>query len=383
MRSVDEPAPGYTRETADPTSTTSSGAAPHPAPAVPRRCASISCVVPCYNERENLGHLLPLLQDTLRGCCSRWEIVVVDDGGTDGTVEMLRRQRPAGVRVVELSRNFGKEAALTAGLAAARGSVVVLLDADLQHPPELIPAMLEHWRQGYDVAYAQRRSRQSETLVKRVGTWIFYRLIGRSHRFRIPPGAGDFRLLDRHVVDALLALPENNRMMKGLFAWVGYRSIAVPFEPSPRFHGRSTYRLRQLTSLSVAGITSFTTWPLRMVSYAGLAVSAMATTYGLYLLGSYLFEGSAVAGWTTLSVTLMLSVGLQLLALGVVGEYIGRIYHEVKRRPLYIVRSHCGAVLDGAGSGDPGACPDAAIASGARTATARSNDATEASISGP
>ncbi|MBI3368986.1 MAG: glycosyltransferase family 2 protein, partial [Burkholderiales bacterium] len=234
--------------------------------AVPR----ISCVVPCFNEARNLEQLLPLLRDTLRGLSPRWEIVLVDDGSSDETPRLLARwARQPGIRVRLLSRNFGKEAALTAGLEAARCDVVVMMDADLQHPPQLLPTLLEHWRAGADVAYAVRHDRRDEGLLKRWGARLFYRLVRTADRVPLPPDAGDFRLMDRGVVDALLALPERNRFMKGLYAWVGFDAVAVPYQPSARAQGQSSFGLRQLLRLSIDGLTAFSTWPLRVVSVIG------------------------------------------------------------------------------------------------------------------
>jgi glycosyltransferase involved in cell wall biosynthesis len=246
------------------------------------------------------------------------------------------------VRALLLSRNFGKEAALMAGLQAARGDVVLCMDADLQHPPETIPSLLRAWRGGANVVYALRRDRTDETRFKRWGTRVFYALINAADRFEMPPGAGDFRLMDRAVVDALLALPERNRFMKGLYAWVGFETVAVPYDVAPRASGKSRFGLRQLTRLSLAGITAFTTWPLRAVSMAGVVLAFVAFGYGLAVVFDYLYNGNPVSGWTTIVVSLMFLSGLQLVSLGVVGEYVGRVFEEVKGRPLYIVKRELG-----------------------------------------
>ncbi|MDQ2780514.1 MAG: glycosyltransferase family 2 protein [Pseudomonadota bacterium] len=307
---------------------------------------TISCVVPCRNEAENLARLLPLLMQTLDGCTRAWEIVLVDDGSTDASpLRMAEWAQQPGVRVLQLSRNFGKEAALSAGLQAAVGDVVVSLDADLQHPPALIPCFLAHWQQGADVVYALRQSRESEPWFKRVGTRLFYAMVNAADRFEVPPGAGDFRLMDRSVVDALCALPERNRFMKGLYAWVGFKTVAVPYEPDPRAHGISRFGPLQLMRLSLDGLTGFTTWPLRAVSTAGLLLALPALGYGAYLIALYLVYGHQVSGWTTIVVTLMLFSGLQMISLGVVGEYVARIFEEVKGRPLFIVKQELGLGL--------------------------------------
>ena len=318
------------------------------APLPLRERPSLSCVVPCYNEAANLAELLPRLQRELTQCSRVWELILVDDGSSDGTAALLAQwgQRP-GVVVLQLSRNFGKEAALTAGLERAAGEVVVMMDADLQHDPALVGEFVRHWRAGADMVYAQRQARQDESRLKRWGAQCFYRLLNAADRFDVPAGAGDFRLLDRRVVQALLALPERNRFMKGLYAWVGYQTVAVPYQPAPRAHGRSKFNPLRLARLALDGLTAFTTWPLRAVSAAGIVLALLAFVYGAYLTLCYLLYGHAVSGWTTIVVSLMLFAGLQLMSLGIVGEYVGRIFEEVKARPLYVIRRQWGQGLPG------------------------------------
>jgi glycosyltransferase involved in cell wall biosynthesis len=307
---------------------------------------SLSCVIPCHNEARNLEQLLPRLATTLSTLAGQWEIVLVDDGSTDDTTGTFARWLDKGaVRTIELSRNFGKEAALTAGLQAARGDLVVMLDADLQHEPELIPALLQQWREGADTVYAVRRDRADEGSLKRLGARAFYALVNTADRFEVPADAGDFRLMDRRVVDALLALPERNRFMKGLYAWVGFSSACVPYSPAPRAHGRSSFSPLRLVRLALDGLTGFTTWPLRAVSFTGFALAALAFAYGCYLTVSYFRYGHDVSGWTTIVVGLMLFSGIQLVSLGIVGEYIGRIFEEVKARPLFVVKRERGQGL--------------------------------------
>lgn len=303
----------------------------------------LSYILPCWNEAANLDDLLQALCRQAADSAEQWEVIAVDDGSTDQTMHRLSAwaERP-GVRVLQLSRNFGKEAALSAGLRAARGDVVVMLDADRQHPPDLIPSMIERWRAGADMVYAVRRSRDDEAAVKRWGAATFYRLINAADRFEVPAGAGDFRLMDRQVVDALLALPERNRFMKGLYAWVGFRSEALPYQPLPRIHGRTSFNLWRLLRLSMDGLTAFTTWPLRAVSVVGSLLALAGFVYGAWLTLQYLMYGHPVSGWTTIVVCLLLFSGVQLLSLGIVGEYIGRIFEEVKGRPLYVVQREFG-----------------------------------------
>ena len=318
--------------------------------ATPRR-RSVSCVVPCYNEAANLAHLLPLLSTTLEGTGLAWEIVVVDDGSTDATAALMAQwQGSPGVRYVALSRNFGKEAALTAGLQAARGDAVVLLDGDLQHSPSLIVKMLDYWNDGAEVVYAVREARDDESAMKRVGTGLFYRLLNLSLRFQVPEDAGDFRLMDRKVVDALLKLPERSRFMKGLYAWVGFKAVALPYTPAPRAQGRSRFNSFQLLHLAIDGLTAFTTWPLRMISVIGLLLAVFTFAYGGYLMVEYLVVGNSVSGWTTLVVSLLFFIGINMVSLGILGEYVGRIFEEVKGRPIYVVREESGHGLGDDGS---------------------------------
>ena len=315
------------------------------------RLPTLSCVIPCRNEAQNLDRLLPLLRVALTDCSPAWEVIVVDDGSTDATPSTLSRwARMPGFRVIQLSRNFGKEAAMTAGLQACAGDVVVMMDADLQHPPALIPAFIRRWQEGHDVVYASRISRGDESWFKRHGAGWFYALINANGRFEVPADAGDFRLMDRQVVDALLSLPERNRFMKGLYAWVGFSSVGVPYVPDARAHGHSRFNPLRLIGLSLDGLTAFTTWPLRVVSAVGFALALLSFIYGGYLTASYLLYGHAVSGWTTIVVSMMLFSGIQLLSLGVVGEYIARIFAEVKGRPLFVIKRDIGRGLNTPGA---------------------------------
>jgi glycosyltransferase involved in cell wall biosynthesis len=307
---------------------------------------SISCVIPCFNEAANLTRLLPMLEEVLWQTQLPWEVIVVDDGSTDATPRLIAQwSEIPGYRFVRLSRNFGKEAALTAGLKAARGDAVVLLDGDLQHSPQLIPTMLAHWAEGAEVVYAVRENRGDESVVKRLGASIFYRMLNASRRFMVPKDAGDFRLMDRKVVDALLSLPERSRFMKGLYAWVGFRALALPYTPGPRLQGASTFNALRLLHLAIEGLTAFTTWPLRLVSVFGLCLATAAFGYGGYLVADYLIDGNTVSGWTTIVVVLLLFVGIQMISTGILGEYVARIYEEVKGRPLYVIERELGEGL--------------------------------------
>jgi glycosyltransferase involved in cell wall biosynthesis len=312
------------------------------------RTPSISCVVPAYNEALNLPRLLPALIDRLGTLTDSWEIIVVDDGSRDATLAALEPWLGGtGVVCLALSRNFGKEAALGAGLDHARGDVVVTMDADLQHPVDLLAPMLARWREGADMVYAVRADRREESAFKRLGARVFYRLLKFGSSIDIPPHAGDFRLMDRCVVDALCALPERTRFMKGLYAWVGYRSCAIEFSPPPRFAGRSGFGMRALLSLAASGITAFSNLPLRMASALGSLLAVVAIGYGAWVVIDHFVNGSGVAGWATIVVGLMFFSGVQLLFIGVLGEYLGRVYEEVKLRPRYIVARQLGGAPAG------------------------------------
>jgi len=308
------------------------------------RTPSISCVVPAFNEAQNLPRLLPVLIDQLRLLTNSWEIVIIDDGSSDTTLATLQPWlNGPGVVCLALSRNFGKEAALGAGLDHARGDVVITLDADLQHPVELLAPMLTSWREGSDMVYAVRADRSAESALKRLGARVFYSLMRFGSSIEIPPHAGDFRLMDRCVVDALCALPERTRFMKGLYAWVGYRSSAIEFTPPPRLAGNSGFGVRALFSLAASGITAFSNLPLRLASALGFVLAFIAIAYGMWVMIDHFINGGDVAGWATIVVGLMFFSGVQLLFIGVLGEYLGRVYEEVKLRPRYIVARRLGS----------------------------------------
>lgn len=304
---------------------------------------SISVVVPAYNEADSLHAQLALLTAALARLTDRWEVVVVDDGSRDATPIVLRPWLArGGVRALRLSRNFGKEAALTAGIDHAEGEVVVLMDADGQHPVQLLGDMLSLWREGADTVCAVRQSRDDESWLKRIGTRLFYRLTNAGSPIPIPEGAGDFRLMDRRVVDALKALPERNRFMKGLYAWVGFDTRFLPYTPTPRRAGRSTFSLRRLGRLAFTGLTAFSNFPLRVWSGIGALIALMALVYGAWIVVEHWIDGHPIPGWPTLVTGLMFFSGVQLLSIGILGEYIGRVFDEVKQRPIYVVAGAAG-----------------------------------------
>jgi len=304
---------------------------------------AISIVVPAYNEAGNLDATLTALTTALEELSERWEVIVVDDGSIDATRHVIEPWlAQPGVRCLRLSRNFGKEAALSAGLDHAGGDVVVMMDADGQHPVTLLAPMLAAWRDGADMVCAQRQSRNEESWLKRAGTRWFYRLANLGSPVPIPEGAGDFRLLDRRVVNALTALPERNRFMKGLYAWVGFETCFLPYTPTPRQAGRSSFSLRRLARLALTGVTAFSNFPLRVWSGVGAVIALLALAYGVWIVVEHLIEGHPIPGWPTLVAGLMFFSGVQLLSIGILGEYIGRVFDEVKQRPIYLIGAEAG-----------------------------------------
>lgn len=301
----------------------------------------LSLVVPVFNEEE----AIPLFVDRVTQVFSIMpevviEFVFINDGSRDHTLDVLLRlqRRDARVRVIDLSRNFGKEAALSAGLQAARGQVVVPIDVDLQDPPELIPAMIAKWREGFEMVLARREHRGSDSWAKRSSASWFYRIHNMIASPKLPENVGDFRLMDRCVVDALKALPESRRFMKGLFAWVGFRTASVHYTRPERSAGNSKFNGWRLWNLALEDVTSFSTSPLRIWTYIGIAVSALSFMFGLYIALKVIIHGVDVPGYASIIVAVTLLGGLQLVGIGVIGEYLGRTYIESKRRPVFLVR---------------------------------------------
>jgi polyisoprenyl-phosphate glycosyltransferase len=299
----------------------------------------LSIVVPCYNEEAVLPIFHARLQAALAPLAGDWEVIYVNDGSSDGTLGLLAALKlsdPA-VGFASLSRNFGKEAAMSAGLRLAGGRAVVMIDADLQDPPELIPEMVRAWQQGADVINMRRRSRQGETWFKKASAHAFYRVINWMSETPIPEDVGDFRLLSRRSVEALNLLPERNRFMKGLFAWIGFAQVTIAYDRHARAAGETKWPYFKLFHFAVEGITGFSVIPLRLASYAGFLSAAGAFIYALAFVVKTMVIGDTVRGFPTLIVTILLLGGLQLMAMGILGEYLGRLFMESKRRPLYLL----------------------------------------------
>ncbi len=315
----------------------------------------LSIVVPIYDESENIQTFYQRCRAVLDGLDLPWEIVCVDDGSRDDSLAQLvalHRVDPR-VKVLELSRNFGKEIALTAGIDAATGQAVIPIDADLQDPPELIPQMVERWQAGYDVVYATRVERAGESWLKRTTASSFYHLMTRMADVDLPANTGDFRLMSRQAVDALKLLRERNRFMKGIFAWVGFRQHQLEYRRDPRLAGSTKWSWWRLIRLAMEGITSFSTAPLQLATWLGLAVSALAFAYAAHRIVLTLLRGIDEPGYASLLVSILFLGGVQLITLGIIGEYVGRIYQEVKQRPLYLLRRVHGRVATA-----PDALPD-------------------------
>ena len=321
----------------------------------PRRVATlVSVVVPCFNEAAGLAEFHHRASTVMARLGTGWEIIFVNDGSTDGTLAALHalRQADPHVAVLNLARNFGKEIALTAGLDHAQGDAIVVIDADLQDPPELIPELVAAWREGHDMVFAQRAGRAGESWLKRATAALFYRLMESigDRGLSLPRDAGDFRLLSRRAADAVLQLREQHRMMKGLFAWVGFSSKAIPYSRAPRASGRTSWNYWRLWNLAIEGITGFTVLPLKLSTYMGVAVALFALVFGAQLVFRTLVFGNPVPGYPSLMAVILFLGGVQLTSLGVIGEYLGRIFNETKRRPLYLVEQHLPST-DPAGQG--------------------------------
>jgi glycosyltransferase involved in cell wall biosynthesis len=336
-------------------------ATPLPLRATPETRPAISVVVPAYNEQEVLPAFQARIIPVMEAIGLPFEVVYVNDGSRDRTLDIMLALQAADPRVavVNLSRNFGKEIALTAGLDhAAATDAVVVIDADLQDPPEVIPDLVAAWQQGFDVAYAQRRVREGETWVKKATAAGFYRVMQRiGGKVQLPANTGDFRLMSRRSLDALLALREHHRFMKGLFAWVGFPSTPVLYDRAPRAAGTTKWNYWKLWNFSLEGITSFTVGPLKVATYLGLVTAVFAAIFGAQIILKTLIWGNPVAGYPSLMAVVLFLGGVQLMTLGIIGEYLGRVFNETKGRPLYILERHLPSGEARQASSAPGATP--------------------------
>jgi len=300
----------------------------------------LSVIVPAYNEEEGLEKFYQRLKKVISSLSLHAEIIFVNDGSTDSTAIVLNKLRISDRRIaiVELSRNFGKEIAMTAGLDHSKGEAAIIIDADLQDPPELIPEFIRYWQEGYDVVYGKRLARKGESIFKRVTAFAFYRLIQKVARIRIPEDAGDFRLLSRRAITALGKLREQHRFMKGLFTWIGYPQKAIPYQRDARAAGKTKWSYWGLWNFALEGITSFTITPLKIATYLGLVTAVASFIYGAWVIYKTLVWGDPVAGYPSMIVIILFLGGVQLLTIGVMGEYVGRIFDESKNRPLYLLQ---------------------------------------------
>lgn len=303
---------------------------------------SISILVPVYNEQQVLPIFHQRITQVLDELDFAAEILYINDGSSDESVQLMNalHAQDERVSVLDLSRNFGKEIAMSAGLDFARGDAVIIIDADLQDPPELIPEFITYWQQGYDVVYGQRIQRDGESALKKFTAYSFYRIIRSMSKVEIPTDTGDFRLLSRRAVDALKQLPERNRFMKGLYAWIGYHQKAVRYRRDPRQAGSTKWNYWRLWNFALEGITSFSEVPLKVSSYLGLLIALIAFIYGVIIIAKTLMFGEPVQGYPSLMTVILFLGGVQLMALGVIGEYLGRMFMESKKRPLYLVNDY-------------------------------------------
>ncbi|GAA0486756.1 glycosyltransferase family 2 protein [Salinibacillus aidingensis] len=305
----------------------------------------ITVMVPAYNEEIVIKQFYSRINEVINGIRNyRFELLFVNDGSTDQTLEIIKQLRETDQRVsyVDLSRNFGKEVAMLAGFDYAKGDAVVIIDADLQDPPELIAEMIYYWEQGYDDVYAKRRDRQGESWLKKATSKAFYRLLKKTTTIPIQEDTGDFRLLDRRCINALRQIRESQRYTKGLFSWLGFKKKEILFTRDPRAAGETKWNYKKLMNLAIEGITSFTTYPLKLSSYLGFFISIGAFIYMFVIIFKTIFFGEPVSGYPSLMSVILFLGGIQLLSLGVIGEYLGRIFNETKQRPVYLVQEYNG-----------------------------------------
>ena len=314
---------------------------------------SLSIVIPCFNEEDVISETISQLQTFCNEVTDLdLELIFVDDGSTDGTREILKHKlaNDSRFKLIGFARNFGHQVAVIAGIDASKGDAVVIIDADLQDPPSVIPQMIAKQREGYDVVYGTRTDRAGESAFKLATARVFYRLLNKLSDTPIPPDTGDFRLIGRNVVETLKAMPERDLFLRGMVSWVGFKQIALPYKRAERFAGTSKYPLRKMTHFAIDGILSFSTKPLKLSVAIGLCCAAISVLGIFYALFMRIFTNVWVEGWTTLMITVLFIGGVQLISVGIIGEYIGRIYNEIKKRPLYVVEEYIGFGKDGPSS---------------------------------
>ena len=301
----------------------------------------ISLVCPCFNEEEVIEIFMKEINTVLNDLNRSFEIIFINDGSQDDTMDRLlfAQKTYKNIRIINLSRNFGKEAAITAGLDKAHGEVIIPIDVDLQHPPQLIKEFISKWQEGYDVVLAKRKSRSTESIFKKASATMFYKVYHSISTVYVPENVGDYRLMTRKVVDAINKFPENQRFMKGLFAWVGFKTTTVEYEVADRYAGQSTFNGWKLWNFALDGITSFSTAPLRVWFYIGVVISFLSFIYGSLIILKTIFLGVDAPGYASTITTILFLGGIQLIGIGILGEYIGRIYMESKRRPTYIIEA--------------------------------------------
>ena len=305
----------------------------------------ISLIIPCYNEEQNVHELFSRIKSVFRDMNDSYEIIFVDDGSTDNTVNRLAAlsEEEDHIKIIELSRNFGHQSALCAGLDYAVGDAVITMDADLQHPPELIPLMIKQWKQGHDIVYTVRTDPPDISFKKKYSAKIYYKLINLLANINIPQNTADFRLLDKRIVQQIKSLKEKTKFLRGLVSWVGFKQYAIHYEAASRHAGRSKYTFLKMIKFALDGITSFSAFPLHIATILGVLVSLLSFIYAVYAVYIRLATHSAVPGWTSVLVAVLFLGGVQLLSLGIIGEYLHRVYEETKSRPTYIVKNVYGA----------------------------------------
>ena len=309
----------------------------------------ISILIPAYNEENSIAMLYKRLHALMEAnALYEWEVLFINDGSKDNTLQMLKqlREKDSRINFVDLSRNFGKEAAMLAGFDYVSGDCTVIMDADLQHPPELIPEMLKFWEEGYDDVFAKRVIRGKESWLRRMFSLLFYRILQKSTKVEIFENVGDFRLLDRQCINIMKKLRENERYTKGMFAWIGFRKKEILFEQGDRLEGSSSWGFWKLFDFAISGITSFTTAPLRLSTIIGFVISVVSFGYMCYTIAKTIISGEVVQGYPTLVILILFMGGIQLVSLGVIGEYLGRIFNETKNRPPYIIREYNGEFVN-------------------------------------